>query len=564
APTLPPISLPSSDAVIQKFRNTAVQKIAQVMMPKFRHMLQRRLVVWREGSKVAHTESDVRVFLKASSVLRLHRMCSWSLLARVARRFRRWRQAVNFLKSTEDFSAAVQIQRTYRGYVGRVSAKRAVTLRAAEAIQRTFRVHCAQKFARRAMRRRLLLVSVRRIETMWQKFRWRRTLNKIFLSKQQNRSALCIQRVFRGHLGRKKYRAKLLRALQEDSAGRVQSVFRMYKAVLRVEARRLEKRRNDAATSIQKIVRAYFVRKVWRVRWRRHQAAKTIQCFRRVCLAIREFTRRKRRYAATQIQRVVRGQQGRARFLRLWEARRVLQAQMLAKRTESIRSLEPIIVGHATRRRIKEPMSIHRTRRNNAARILQTLFYALYLGLKARRRVRQIRADNAEVLRRKAAAKQMQRIGRGYVARRRYNKLREEMSKIPPAWLKWPVYYKLKKRYYEAQDSLHRKPVVKIQALFRGAKCRKRAKLIVQGRASAKIVNFLRSSILILEAKSIKAEKYRQKSMKNFAIFTLQRIVRGGLVRIRMRRMLSLHVICWVAMEVRVRKKIAQAIENYR
>lgn len=175
-----------------------------------------------------------------------------------------------------------------------------------------------------------------------------------------------------------------------------------------------------------------------------------------------------------------------------------------------------------------------------------------------------IREDMADFLRRKKATTQIQRIARGVMGRKRCLSIKLELSRIVDEGERWPVYYKLKRSYYKSQDMYHRRKVVRIQALVRKFLAKKVIVVKRKDRSARTIQSFLVSRKMIAEAKSIKEELYSRKYVHVIKVKEIQKLVRGYLVRNRLRKKRALKVILWVAKERAIRIHIDEAINNFR
>lgn len=554
----------TSASMAQYFKSMAAKKLHALLLPRAKQMMVARLGIWKQVLRVILMEKDCQKVAKALAVARLVRVLQWSDLARTSNWFNRWHRTILYLNQNEAEAAAIEIQRSFRGYLTRQKVRKMMTLRAATAIQNTFRVHIAKKFARKAMRRRLIRLSVHKIEKLWKAFRWRRTLKKVFLHQRQTRAARLIQRVWRGHRGRQRYHLKLLRRLQLQATIKFQAVYRRYRATLLVDAKRLFRRRTLAAIVIQKYVRGHQTRKRWAVRWKRHVMAKVVQYAWMCSKARKEVWRRRQRRAAILMQLMMRSRIARSKVQRIRQEKHAREEAERQRRQEAIARICPLGLGFITRRRFGAPLRAHLARRQRAAMTLQRGLKAIYLGLQARRRVKRIRADRADSLRRNKAAIQIQRIIRGVRDRRLVVQIRQDLAQELDARQRWPLYFRLKESYLKSQDLYHRKKVVKIQALIRRYLARKKVTVKRRDRSAKTIQSFMSSRKIIMEAKSVRMELASKKYARVNLVPRIQKVVRGYLVRNRLRKAAATAVIRWAIKEITIRRHIAGAINNFR
>eukprot|EP00753_Platysulcus_tardus_P020844 PLAT8432.1.p1 GENE.PLAT8432.1~~PLAT8432.1.p1 ORF type:complete len:696 (-),score=297.54 PLAT8432.1:1630-3666(-) len=306
--------------------------------------------------------------------------------------------------------AVRRLQSLFRGYLVRRdawSSERAKNSSAALRIQSLVRGWLARRRCRReaarqadALRRRLAAAYIaRNLRVGWQRRKLRRSA-----------AALVLQRVFRGHTGRRAARA--VRAAQAASAAKLQARVRGMLARGRYQLLLSEYRlrlRHEAATAVQAIVRQRIAKR--RVRalraaraqrsavaiqsaFRCHRARKLVAAL----LAEREVAREKARAEAA-----------RAREL---ERRRVMRARAEAERLEREHMMRE---ENLTRQWIvAEAKALRALREKQAATAIQ----AVVRGRQARAVVAVKRAEYDE-WRRLYGATQMQALWRGHVARRR-------------------------------------------------------------------------------------------------------------------------------------------------
>ena len=245
---------------------------------------------------------------------------------------------------------------------------------------------------------------------------------------------------------------------------------------------------------------------------------------------------RRRRFlvkCAIKMQKIVRGRHGRNRF-------KHIKAQHLWAKSK----IYPIALGFVARRKYCPILPKHTARRIKAANRMKALLQAFLLARVARARVAQRRIQILQEkeekklkLKRNTNAIKIQRIIRGFVARKRVERIR--FRRMKPVL---PSYYQIKSDYFQTQYYLHRKQILKIQCFFRCTKARIRREI----------------------------NKANEKK-RAISIFVIQRIVRGIVARRRVRKLIELNtknnqanITKYLCKEVRCRNQIKRAIANHR
>ncbi|RLN62451.1 hypothetical protein BBJ28_00005405 [Nothophytophthora sp. Chile5] len=268
--------------------------------------------------------------------------------------WRKYKRRTNFVKYMAFYRMhAVKIQSVWRRKLARwhVAAMRKAMNAATLTIQSVFRGHVARK--RVAFYRTLTTNTATLIQTQWRRYRARKTflrqralivhvqqtsryarmvakmqdVVRRAVAKQREDSALCIQRVYRGMLGRK--RALLFRKIRRAKFAR-----KGQDATQALLRRRLI--RKGAVLCIQQWIRSVLARrKMLKVRrWRRFLAAQRIQRYLKEWLRTLRSSRKREMqiHAAGDIQRVFRGAQGRIYFKKERHRQRCLRAAQLTQR----------------------------------------------------------------------------------------------------------------------------------------------------------------------------------------------------------------------------------------
>eukprot|EP01033_Poteriospumella_lacustris_P002854 gene2853-2078_t len=445
---------------------------------------------------------------------------------------------------------------------GRKRAQNEATLRAAQSIQQTFRVFIAKKAAvimRNNVRRRR---AVRRLESMWIRYKHILARKKQRQHQLQERSVRLIQRVYRGHrYGRKQRHQLLLRRRQYQGALRMQGLVRMYHAKERVDRLRRDRLCGLRIVVLQGLVRMAITRRRYQVLLRRHHAVLVIT-YAWWCSQARYRVWCTRRYqAARRIQCLVRCRIARKRYGVLAQQRAVWRA----KRAAAIAVMRPLWLGYLTRRRLRPTLQPYLARRQQAAIPIQCLVRCFL----ARHRVHRQRQVRAYQRYRIACATKIQALVRAKIiafhrVQRQRDYLATAYAESRKRFLQLPYYYRLKSTYLTSQDVYHRRYVLKIQCCARRYLARKRIVRQKRKRSALIIQSFVSNRLAIAEARAIVAERRKSIAVQRLHVICLQRMTRGLLQRRALKRAWASQVLRWATREVVVRKKIAQAMATYR
>ncbi|CAM9341096.1 unnamed protein product, partial [Choristocarpus tenellus] len=215
---------------------------------------------WSQWIGVIHHEKNLEVagrLVRVVGALALGTGVMEPLLWRKQQRcLLRWAAAMRAERVVEVQAAALEIQRSIRGMLGRRQADRVQRSLAATAIQKVIRGHAGRT---RAIRRASFLekrAAVKTIECKYKEFVWVRTAMHLKAAQQLEHAATSIQAAWRGFtLGRQP--ARILKRDQRRNVAALM-IQRLWRGVLvRVEADALleEKIRHEAAVKIQAMAR---------------------------------------------------------------------------------------------------------------------------------------------------------------------------------------------------------------------------------------------------------------------------------------------------------------------
>jgi len=452
------------------------------------------------------------------------------------------------------------LQRHWRGALGRHYAKTINKHNATTRIQNQIRMFISRGVLREKQRIQVLKTYVAMIERRWKSHSWNRTLKRIFHLQFMIRKAKLIQRTYRGYRGRVRYHVFFMQRLRYRNAVKFQSLWRRYKAVIRMEQIRIHHTGQKSAVFIQTQFRAYIARARVRAMRLHYQSAIAIQYLCLRGMAIKKTHRRRRIRAAIRIQRIIRGHLGRIRYSLMKQNK----LDEHAAYWRAVAVIAPVLFGYATRRRLAEPVRIHKERRNYAAYELQRHFVAIMLGQKARVRVNGIREANYRADLERRMAIRMQRLARGIAGRQLAMQQREIVERQRELANRIPYYYRMKNEYYLTQNMYHRPFVVKIQCMVRQRIARNRIHRRILDIAAAKIQREIRGFLDIKHAKmklvELRVEKRKMMERTVTAINVVMRCIR----RYEAKKNRKAEMIKWFLGEIGVCIKLQKGLLNFR
>lgn len=417
----------------------------------------------------------------------------------------RWKDYVKMHRLFEARLCAVDIQRVYRGHCGRAiaSARRAYLIEqarlaeearleeerrrnmAAISIQMAWRSHVAYvEYKRRLTRHKAALM----VQRKW-RARKSRLLEEMLKGARafKSKNALEIQRVFRGHLGRKKrdLRIRIAQVMEKQAQ-------RRREAEEKEEAFRQEGAAVVLTSFIRRMARYLALKRAAaHFRW---ESALKIQCIWRCAIAWREITRRRkaarklqqlREKRAVDIQRVGRGMLGRLLYKKTRRAKQVAERKKREKRERA-------------------KMNFKQLRAKDKARRGLNLAWRYTKGLAMNDR---------------KAANDIQRVYRGHRARYKLrNRLRKEAKQRQADLLfrrnmvliKMQRRWRLKMRWNAEKKVEMARVATRVQALYRGWKGRQAAEYFMDQLWAAQIIQRRwrgRATRMLLRALRIRHER---------------------------------------------------------
>ena len=456
-----------------------------------------RLVIkkWMEVMDVFHSEKICMILLHHIATYRLGHLIHCNILGKKQRYLRYLKEQCNRYQTNERLAAVVEIQRIVRGRYGRQYAYRTKRYQAARNIQKLYRGILGRKIYQDLIYKRMVKNAVILIERTWFAHRFKRSVLKLIKSLKYNRRATIIQRNWRGKKGREKAKKRKNYLQRQKGALKMQCLWRRYQAILLVEkymhnANVLKKiiliqctvrvmlaklqykdlkEKIIRACVLQRAWRCYLARQVLRYKYESYAALIIQKRFRMHRASIRVQTIRQSR-AADEMKRnqcgclillVMRGNKDRMKFLRMRYAHRVRRYNAAVKIQKKIKNFLEISKAKKilrNLRRLKREKLRTEAIRNRSARVLQRSIMAYLYRLEVER-LRQIERNEAAIC--------IQTRIRGMLGRAEAYRRQIELAEESKAERPLPIYYKLKNLYYRDQNLYHRTNVIIIQCIWR-------------------------------------------------------------------------------------------------
>lgn len=533
---------------------------------------------WKRVVMILRAETVIRKYLKNLGALRWFQVSSQILAGKLQRAMTRFKSVISMLDGVECFAAVVEIQRIWRGALARFRLLKKLWYDSAVRIQALARGFVYRKRLRDRMR---ILVTTRAANIIQRKgrsFIRRYNLFKRILLKKQNVLVVHIQKIVRGFLGRRRVLRKRLELKRIQACIKIQALIRRFIATRRVKAKRFLRLQYRLVIVMQCCARKMIAR--MKVRKLRHlnACAKKIQWRWYWMKANRalKYYREERKMWKTSIffQKAIRGFLGRRRYRLLLQRHK----NQLLKRKGALEQVALIIRGHNA----LNILIRYKKRREWAVRTLQIRLKALYLGISARREVTAFResreAEHALRMKWLAMEKErkrieklqlrsaidIERVVRGFMARRRVGKIRMKLRIKNAARKPRPAYYALREEYFSSQNFYHKRFVVRIQCAYR---CRKARDIVYYKRRDKSCKIIKRCWAMYKAKKKAKAIVQRKREdiiLRHHCATDIQRIVRGFMGRYEARKHRHAEAIKWILLEMKARGHIGKIVINFR
>ena len=199
------VNNPKAKAMMLAVAAERMKNILGVVMSR---ELSRGFRAWQLSVYQLRSVEKLKIFIRFRNVRRFAAKIVSVSLRFLKRKFRHWRNIAHAealrLKRERENSAALEIQRVFRGYLGR---------------RRVVNIGDAQKYANMYRATVKLQALFRAKGRLWKYQRYKR-------DKKYMASTMALQRVSRGFLGRKRFRRVRLQANRDIAAGMIQSVVR--------------------------------------------------------------------------------------------------------------------------------------------------------------------------------------------------------------------------------------------------------------------------------------------------------------------------------------------------
>ena len=527
---------------------------------------------WWDVLKFHRYQEAATTSMRAFGTFKLFYFVEKSFNDKLRRGMKRLKKRIEWYQDMEQLSAVAELQRYWRGCLCRKRLNNKVRNYAATQIMRIARGRQGRAYALKYAECKVLRGRALKIENAYMKYRWRRIRKNIHIFKIQKRMTERLQRVYRGHQGRKRVRRLRNQFVAISSCKKMQNAWRRYKATLVVDKKMRIRLRYRSAAKMQKLVRGVSSRKITVILRKRYRAARRVQCMIRCFLAR---AKRRQKYVtlcAQTIQRVFRGRVGRERFA--WFLNLHLNRERM--RNDALVVLRPLILGHRVRRKWGPVLTDYVTRRRNGSTVIQCLMRTRI----ALRRVNRLRSDRdnveLQILLAKEArirqaqleaecAREGQRVVRGFLGRCKGNRRRievEELEALRAARV--PAYYRLREEYYRDQNMFHRPYLIRMQCAYRCMLARVNMNDKRRQKAALDIEYMWYSYIAIQDAKAFLANLREHRRRQNISAVHTQRIVRGYLGRYEAKKHEHTEIFKWFIGEVHSLGMIGRALQNFR
>ena len=498
-------------------------------------------------------------FLKAYSAFRFYYAACNAVQNKTRRRLNDWKVKLNNLKTMEEYAGVVEIQRVVRGKISRIYVKNIHKHRAATKIQRYMRSFVAKIFVRKLIELKRLKLAVLFIEECWKKNIWRRTLKNLFKLRKQTLASNFIQRVYRGHCGRKIAKSKRLVIAKNFGAIKMQCLWRRYQAIVIVDEYYSRWKQVEGAIVIQKVMRGVQGRRKARIFKRNNLAAEFIQRGYRCHRARMERLNRHLNRHATKMQCAIRRKLARDRVAQMRKRR----AQRMAEHARAFDIVEKMILGHARRKKYVPLIEKNKEKRLAAAWAIKIRFKAVKEGNRDREMIAHQKKHARIIIDavqrfmftkylKIECAVLIQSAFRMHLAKGIIEQKREEYL----MYLRQrSFYYRVKKMHQSDQEAFFGDPARKIQSCWRFFYARKKTALLrimlARIRAAEEIqrvgMNFVRRR----RAKAVANEKRKKKYREKYAAVNIQRVARGKYARDEFYKHQQANIMKWFLIEAK-------------
>lgn len=527
---------------------------------------------WRSYVKFCDNQVQAVKFLKAMSTFRISNAIQSSIDAKMKRGLDRFVECKEWFSSMEKYAAVYEIQRYWRGGLGRTAVRRLRSGLVVTQICKLFRGFLARKNFKILVYENKKHKTATILARWWNKLKLTRLMRKIRAGMRQKKYVAILQRVYRGHRARCWVVATRLLQRQKRGVLKIQCLFRWNQAIRKVMQVREQKLIEQAALMISKWVRILIARRRMAVLRERHGCAAIIQYAHFSSVARHVVNLRRRARAALMFQSLVRGHLGRRKYNQVNFVRRHFDNIKI----NALDKICPIVLGYNVRRIIGPKLrEIHRIRHCGAT-TLQQFMDAYIRGRFARRLVKKMRARrDAEIARkneqvriaamREKAAQDLQRVFRGMLGRHLFKaRVKEWQMSHTRYHLKESIYHRLRELYEADQEAFHHPYCATIQSRWRGYKARIRVYQVRRMVNARKLQRTWHRYVAIRDSQKLLMELRNYHKRRWEASIPIQCMIRVFNAKMVLRRHHMQVLILWYLREIKKQGMTGRALTNFR
>ncbi|KAF4129690.1 WW domain-containing protein [Phytophthora infestans] len=445
-----------------------MEKVHQLFLRLQSQQLSRAFRKWNAFLMFERNKIKANMFLKCKGGQKMTAIMNRWRRKVTRRKFVRWKTECIVQARNELHSAAIEIQRVVRGDLARLLRLRMQEEVAVIHIQAFIRGRLARTLASRKRQAKLEHEAACQLQRCYRGYTGKRLARALFKAQRETLAACRIQRAFRNFQRRELLRVIQQSKLENDSAIILQCSIRGYLARRERKRRATCRLRERSAKVLQRYVRGYLARcRVVRMR-KQIQAALKIQCFFRVCRARRRVhmlrtekqTKERQaleRAAAVRVQTRWRCFISQKHYLLDRQRREEAQKLERFKRLTGAVVIQSLYRGYVARRRAQRARYeklkwMNFTLMNTSALKIQAFWRGYHGRLASHLR---LQAQKAQQHQENEAAKRIQGITRGKLAREKRRQLEQERATLA------------------SQQRARVRAALRIQKVFRGKQARK-------------------------------------------------------------------------------------------
>jgi len=527
---------------------------------------------WKAFVKFCDNKVQAEKFLKAMGTYRISNAIQSSIDAKIKRGLNRFVECKEWFSDMERYAAVYEIQRYWRGGLGRAAVRKLHRGLVVTQMARLFRGYVARKNVKVLIYEHKKDRTATILARWWTKLKLTRLMRKIRAGMRQKKYIVILQRVYRGHCARCWVIATQLIERRKRGVLKIQCMFRWNRAIKKVMKLRDQNRVQRAVHLILKSVRMLVARRRVALLRERHGCAALIQYAHFCSLARYVVMLRRRTRAALMFQTIVRGHLGRIRYKKIHNVRRNFNQ----KKLDALDRICPIVLGYNVRRILGPKLrEIHRIR-NCGAKTLQQFMDAFVKGRFARRLVHKMRARrDAEIARKKEVARvaamrekaalDIQRCFRGMHGRRLFRaRVKEWQMSHTRYHLKESIYHRLRELYEADQEAFHHPYCATIQSRWRGYKARIRVYQVRRFVNAKKLQRCWRRYVAICAAQVLVMKLRAYHKRRREAAIPLQCMIRKFIAKCVLRRHHMQALVLWYLNEIKKQGMTGRALTNFR